>query len=315
MDKHSISRSDLVNRYQTASNNIKGEVMARSRHAEWSDAAMVLALLALGIFLCFLGMGLLAQWQESAARRQDVSLDVLLGAGAASAGIGLLLWWAFSILSAGSAVLLERRGRRRAAAAARRLSPAFMQRAVVAAFSVQLIAGAAANAASAVPSPEWTPTQTQSAAAPSFAAPGDVLDGGAKDSKGELQATAPAVPEYRPTARHENAAPARDSGNQLPAPSLDPGWRPAPPVMEPGLLAGPAPRGRTGHGTGVHVTAVTVLSGDTLWDIVSAYLGPGASEVDIALEWPRWYAANRGLIGESPDVLLPGQILHAPAAS
>ena len=38
------------------------------------------------------------------------------------------------------------------------------------------------------------------------------------------------------------------------------------------------------------------------------------SDVDIALEWPRWYAANRALIGGSPDVLLPGQILQAPAA-
>jgi len=290
--------------------------MARPRHAEWSDAAMVLALLALGILLCLLGVGLSVQWQESAARRQHESLDVLLGAVTAAAGIGLLLWWAVSILSAGVAVLLERLGRRRAAAAARRLSPAFMQRAVVAALSVQLIAGAAANAASTVPSPEWAPTQAHSAEAPrSFAAPGDVPDGGGKDSQSGPQATTPAVPEYSPATRHENPGPARDSGHQLPPATLDPGWQPAPPVMEPGLLAGPAPRSVTGADTGADVAAVTVLSGDTLWDIVAGYLGPGASEVDIALEWPRWYAANRGLIGESPDVLLPGQILQAPAAS
>jgi len=290
--------------------------MARSRHAEWSDAAMVLALLAFGISLCFLGMGLLAQWQESAARQQDESLDVLLGSVAAAAGIGLLLWWAFSILSAGAALLLERLGRGRAAAAARRLSPAFMQRAVVAALSVQLIAGTAANAASTVPGPEWTPTQTHSASAPpSFAAPGDALDGAGKDSQGGSQTTAPAVSGYPPATRSENQAAVPDGGSLLPAATANPGWQPAPPVLEPGLLAGAAPRSMAGLDAGAQVAAITVLSGDTLWDIVSAYLGPGASEVDIALEWPRWYAANRGLIGESPDVLLPGQILHAPAAS
>ncbi|MET3770774.1 hypothetical protein ACJJV6_00680 [Arthrobacter nitrophenolicus] len=43
------------------------------------------------------------------------------------------------------------------------------------------------------------------------------------------------------------------------------------------------------------------------------HLGHGASDVDIALEWPRWYEANKELIGQNPDVLLPGQILLPPA--
>jgi nucleoid-associated protein YgaU len=59
---------------------------------------------------------------------------------------------------------------------------------------------------------------------------------------------------------------------------------------------------------------VAVLAGDTLWDIVAQYLGPDASDVDIALEWPQWYAANRAQIGGNPDVLLPGQVLQAPTA-
>jgi nucleoid-associated protein YgaU len=93
-------------------------------------------------------------------------------------------------------------------------------------------------------------------------------------------------------------------------------------VVEPGLLAGPETRtapewggsGPGANGRGGPAKAVTVLAGDTLWDIVATHLGPEASDVDIALEWPRWYAANRALIGGSPDVLLPGQILQAPAA-
>jgi nucleoid-associated protein YgaU len=58
---------------------------------------------------------------------------------------------------------------------------------------------------------------------------------------------------------------------------------------------------------------VTVLAGDSLWTIVANHLGHGASDVDIALEWPRWYEANKELIGQNPDVLLPGQILLPPA--
>ncbi|MDQ0731608.1 LysM peptidoglycan-binding domain-containing protein [Arthrobacter sp. B1I2] len=286
----------------------------------WSDAVTALALLALGILLCFLGAGLLAQWQESTARHQDTSMEVLLAAATAAAGIGLLLWWAFSILSASAAVLLERLGRRRAAAAARRLSPAFMQRAVVAALSMQLMAGAAANASAITPGPEWTPTQDYSSSAPSHsAAPENAQQHTAGHGPYDTHVPTRPLPAEAPLPAPDGQAPPWESGSQPPAITLSPGWQPARPVVDPGLLAAPEARttagsemgGRDTHG---QVKAVTVLAGDTLWDIVATYLGPDASDVDIALEWPRWYAANRALIGGCPDVLLPGQILQAPAA-
>ncbi|MFP5313332.1 MAG: LysM peptidoglycan-binding domain-containing protein [Actinomycetes bacterium] len=99
-----------------------------------------------------------------------------------------------------------------------------------------------------------------------------------------------------------------------PAGTPHPGWQPAPPVVEPGLLAAGGNRDTNGTHDAGQTDAITVLAGDTLWDIVATHLGPEASDVAIALEWPRWYAANRGLIGGNPDVLLPGQILQAPAA-
>ncbi|MNY82690.1 hypothetical protein D3C86_2249430 [compost metagenome] len=58
-----------------------------------------------------------------------------------------------------------------------------------------------------------------------------------------------------------------------------------------------------------------VAAGDSLWSIAARQLGPMASDVDIALHWPKWYAANRALIGDNPGVLLPGQILQAPATN
>lgn len=300
--------------------------MGRGDKIQWSDACMVLALLVLGILLCFLGTGLLSQWHESMARHQGESVDLLLGGTTAATGIGLLLWWGVSILTAGASVLLERLGRRRAAAAARRLSPAFMRRAVVAALSIQLASGVAAHAAVlSAPGPEWTPTQAHVASsAPSDpAAPQDGPLPRVSDSPGGVRVKNPPLPVAAAPAGQEGPSPATNSIAPPTVTPIDPGWQPAPPVVEPGLLAAPETRtaaewdgsGPGANGRGGPVKAVTVLAGDTLWDIVATHLGPEASDVDIALEWPRWYAANRALIGGSPDVLLPGQILQAPAAS
>lgn len=59
--------------------------------------------------------------------------------------------------------------------------------------------------------------------------------------------------------------------------------------------------------------AVTVATGDTLWDIAAAHLPAGAGVAEIAAAWPRWYEANRDVIGADPDLLVPGQQLVAPA--
>jgi resuscitation-promoting factor RpfA len=56
-----------------------------------------------------------------------------------------------------------------------------------------------------------------------------------------------------------------------------------------------------------------VRRGDALWDIAARHLGPDATAVDIAREWPRWYAANRAVIGADPSLIRPGEVLHAPA--
>jgi nucleoid-associated protein YgaU len=58
--------------------------------------------------------------------------------------------------------------------------------------------------------------------------------------------------------------------------------------------------------------SVVVRNGDSLWTIAAARLGPLATDVEVAQEWPRWYAANRATIGPDPDLLQPGQMLRAP---
>jgi hypothetical protein len=58
---------------------------------------------------------------------------------------------------------------------------------------------------------------------------------------------------------------------------------------------------------------VTVKAGDTLWDLAARELGPHATNEQIAERWPHWYAANRQVIGADPNLILPGQVLRAPA--
>ena len=105
-------------------------------------------------------------------------------------------------------------------------------------------------------------------------------------------------------------------GAGLPDPSWgtppDPGWTPAPPRVRPqpdlGVLAG-----RTASAS-EHEPEVVVHRGDSLWLLAARHLGEGATDAEIAAEWPRWYAANRQVIGPDPDLLLPGQVLRAPTA-
>lgn len=89
-----------------------------------------------------------------------------------------------------------------------------------------------------------------------------------------------------------------------------PGWTPVPVTTTPtpstlvGLVSGSPEDGGP--------EPVVVRRGDTLWDIAARHLGPDATVQDVAEQWPRWYAANRDLIGPDPDLILPGQELVAP---
>jgi resuscitation-promoting factor RpfA len=58
-----------------------------------------------------------------------------------------------------------------------------------------------------------------------------------------------------------------------------------------------------------------VKRGDTLWDIAASQLPAGASAQEITNEWHRWYQANKDVIGEDPNLILPGQVLQAPPDS
>ena len=59
---------------------------------------------------------------------------------------------------------------------------------------------------------------------------------------------------------------------------------------------------------------VVVEPGDCLWTLASQSLGRPAP-ARVAETWPRWWRANRGVIGSNPDLIRPGQRLRPPATS
>ncbi|PFG44023.1 hypothetical protein ATJ88_2740 [Isoptericola jiangsuensis] len=57
---------------------------------------------------------------------------------------------------------------------------------------------------------------------------------------------------------------------------------------------------------------VVVVRGDTLWDIAARHLPADATDGDVLRAMLRWHDANRDVVGDDPDVVLPGQVLRAP---
>lgn len=90
-----------------------------------------------------------------------------------------------------------------------------------------------------------------------------------------------------------------------------PGWtptlteRPAAPSTDVALVSTPPSE---------PLDRVVVHRGDTLWGLAAQHLGDHATDRDVAEEWPRWYAANRDVIGDDPDLLRPGQQLVVPSS-
>jgi hypothetical protein len=268
-----------------------------ARHFPAMDAAMAVVILLLGLSLAGSGGSLVQRWRSSAARQQSLSFEDALGIAANSTGLIVITWWAMSLAIAVASALLERSGRTVAATATGKFSPAFMRRLAFAAVGFQLLAAPMATASTS-PGPDpaprpavsalWTPTTA--------AAAGLVLPR-------PLRVLAAAAP--RP-----NAGPAPASGGAATGPDTTSPWTPQVPALEPGTLAARQLRpqepadGRP---------EMTVRSGDSLWSLTAARLGPSASDVDVAREWPRLYRANREVIGESPHLLRPGQVLRLPA--
>ena len=158
-----------------------------------------------------------------------------------------------------------------------------------------LAPGSAVGAAAPAPSPGFAVTAPATGAA---------MGGSGAGQRPVAPGFTVPAPGWARTGQQAAAPGPVQTGQQAAAP----GWVPQRPVVRPQPspdLVAATPRRPSG-------AEVVVLRGDSLWSIVARHLGPDATDAEVAAEWPRWHAANRSVIGEDPDVLLPGQVLHAP---
>ena len=259
----------------------------RRRRVFHTDAAMAAVILLLGAFLAANGGSIIRRWRSSPGRQQPLGLEDQLGLAANTAGLIVIVWWAMTFAIAVAAALLDRCGHARAASAAGKFTPVFMRRLALAAVGLQLVtvplatasplpAGPGSPGAAPAACAAWTPT------------------------------TVPATPGTPPPAANATPGPAPQ-----PAPPAvaHPQWRPLSPAVEPGPLAGHPLRQQQ---PGALAAEVTVRAGDSLWSLSAARLGPFASDVDIARDWPLIYQANSDIIGGNPSLLRPGQVLQLP---
>lgn len=246
------------------------------------DACLAATILGLGILLVQVGGMLLAQWRSADHHHQNFSFEDLLGIVANGAGIALVAWWVLSLLLAVFASLLHRSGRERGANTLAKFSPAFMLRLAVAVVSVNLL-GVTMAQASPPPAPGWAPTSAGVETSPH--------------------------PEWSPEPAAGPVSSSQTSMADTTTGRGDPRWKPQAPAPEPGLLSRPSSRQEISHDD----AGVVVKGGDSLWSLAASRLGPFATDVEVALMWPKWYAANLTVIGGDPSVLTPGQVLRPPA--
>jgi len=244
-------------------------------------------------------------------------------------GVAVTGWLGSTALIATLAALPGEFGRL-AAHLADRLAPVAVRRAVALALGTALVAGlpAVAHAAGLHPTPAATSVAPAPAPDPSFTVtgPAPAVDGGPTPTPGVtttapstsapdpgFSVTTPSAPPTAPspttpatsatsttsTTRTAESAPTQ----QRPVPSLGPlGPAPRAPSTAPATPSADAS------------TSVRVARGDSLWRIAARHLGPDATAAQVAREWPRWYAANRAVIGASPHLIQVGQELTAPSA-
>ena len=77
----------------------------------------------------------------------------------------------------------------------------------------------------------------------------------------------------------------------------------------------PAPRPPAASVSAAIPATHLVRPGESLWSSAAQSLARRGTETSpraVAAEWPRWYAANRAVVGADPNLIHPGQRLVAP---
>lgn len=287
------------------------------------------------------GAVLLAAGRALDGPRASFGVEDALAIGLSLAGLGIIGVWILALLLALASEVVRRRGPSPASSWAARWTPAMMQRLAVALLGLTTLTVPAVAHAAPVPS-----------GAASIALPAPADHGGspvvrlrpsartvpapaaaaavAAESSGPIPPPAkagtpgaPGSPYWTPqdlpspapvtsgapgpTSTPATPAPTQTPTGEAAAPTADRGWEPAPVPTDGGPLVRAETRPQAGP------AEIVVAPGDSLWSIVATQLGPLATAADVAATWPGWYQANASTIGPDPCLVLPGQVLRAPA--
>ncbi|MHA7153656.1 LysM peptidoglycan-binding domain-containing protein [Arthrobacter sp. TMN-50] len=232
---------------------------------------------SLPVSIALLGLLLLVSGQLILASAGPLSgyrrMEGLLGLAAAAAGLAVVGWWLVALALAFISEVLGRAGRQQAARMTGLLTPAFMKRLAATVVGLLLVSGIPA-----------TPAHGLSSHAPN-----------------PVAQTAPHA-----AADRSKTAPGQDSL------TVSPLWKPAPAPVDGGPLLGRPSRTAPNPPADPAPALVVVTPGDSLWTLAAHHLGPFATDVEIAAAWPQWHRENREIIGDDPNLLLPGQMLRIP---
>lgn len=279
--------------------------------------------------------GLLGTTAVTTARKDQLVLDdvvalVVLATAALAAGVLAVGLLALTVST--SAHLLG--GSLRAAdLAARRLTPAVLRRVVTAGIGVGLGLGTAVSAQATEPDLLWAVTDQAPVSEPAAPAASPGGTGGAPGTS--VRATHVAAPvdvgadDMNPgvgldgdvaddgtTTTDTAATDATADAATATGASADAATASGATVADAATTAATTADMTATDATTADVTErVEVRRGDSLWSIAATHLGAGATDAEIAREWPRWYEANRATIGADPDHIEPGQLLVAPGGA
>lgn len=223
----------------------------------------------------FLTERALAVWQAPGVRTVDEVLGALVLAVGGAGAAWLAVWAA---VAAGALVMAGLRGTAAPVhrLAARRSTPRVVRRALTGALGLSLLVGGA----------------------PAMAA----TDGGPADLGWDAAAARTVAATAEPS---EVAAATHPRAGATQAPAA---------VAQSVELVGSGAPGRGGPDGASEPVPHVVTRGESLWSIAAAHLGPGATVPEVAAAWPRWYEANRTIVGDDPDHITPGLALAPPAA-
>lgn len=237
----------------------------------------------------------------------------LLTALTAGLALGLLLWLVLVTTLAALAVVPGAVGAA-AQPAADRLTPLIALRVIGLVLGTAVVGGTLPGSAAAGTRIAGRPLEAVAAAADDGFAPTTTLHRSATPARSAVpgvsapRTTTPTDGATPPTPGFVIAPPVPSGATATPRPAPDPRFVPTRPRVRPVLGPGFLAQGGIPHPDGV-----VVHRGDTLWSLAARQLGPDATDAEIAVHWPRWYAANRAVIGPDPDLIRPGQVLVPPS--